>query len=296
MEIRVLRYFLAVAREGTISGAAEYLHLSQPSLSRQLMELEEEVGKKLFIRGNRKITLTQEGELLRRRAGEIITLLEKTENELRDASEDVRGDLFIGGGETKAMHFIAETAKQVQDSYPHICYHLFSGNSDDVKERLDKGLLDFGILIEPFDRNKYDSIKLPATDTWGVLMRKDSPLASREVIMPEDIWDFPLILSRQAITMETQLGWIGKDALNIVGTYNLIHNAALLVEAGLGYALCLDKLIYTSGDSMLCFRPLYPAQTVTMDIVWKKYQVFSKAAGKFLEQIQQSVKDAAVQK
>ena len=176
MELRVLRYFLAVAREENISAAAEYLHLTQPTLSRQLMDLEEELGKKLFIRGNRKITLTDDGVLFRKRAGEIIELVEKTELEFRSSDEVIAGDIYIGGGETESMRLIARTARVMQTRYPGVRYHLYSGNADDVGERLDKGLLDFGVIIEPFDRKKYDSLRLPAANRWGVLMRRDLSL------------------------------------------------------------------------------------------------------------------------
>ena len=166
MELRVLRYFLAVAREENISAAADYLHLTQPTLSRQLMDLEAELGKKLFIRGNRKITLTEEGVLFRKRANEILDLVEKTEAEFRSVDEILAGDIYIGGGESKAMRLAAQTARSLQMRHPAIHYHLYSGNADDVGERLDKGLLDFGILIEPFDRKKYDSLRLPTRDRW----------------------------------------------------------------------------------------------------------------------------------
>lgn len=289
MDIRVLRYFLAVAREESISGAAEYLHLTQPTLSRQLMDLEIELGKKLFIRGSRKVTLTEEGLLLRKRAGEILDLVEKTESELHEKDEaDIAGDIYIGGGETAAMRLVAQTAKELQADYPHIRYHLFSGNGEDVSERLDKGLLDFGILIEPFNLKKYDAIQLPATDIWGVLMRKDSPLAEKESIGPKDLWKLPLLTSRQVMAQKELLAWLGKkpEELNIVTTYNLIYNASLMVEEGLGYALSLDKLINTTGDSALCFRPLAPKLEVGLDLVWKKYQVFSAATAKFLARLQ----------
>ncbi len=294
MELRVLRYFLAVAREETISGAAAYLHLSQPSLSRQLMDLEEELGKKLFIRGNRHITLTEEGELLRRRAAEIITLVEKTEAELEGSQEMISGDIYIGGGETEAMKLIALAAKNLQETYPRIRYHLYSGNADDVMERLDKGLLDFGLMIEPFNKQKYNFMKLPATDRWGVLMRKDSPLALRETITPQDLWDLPLITSRQTMMMYELPGWIKKqpEDLNIVGTYNLIYNASLMVNAEVGYALCIDKLVSTGENSSLCFKPLSPEQRVGIDLVWKKYSVFSKAASLFLECIAYVIEQA----
>ena len=176
MEIRVLRYFLAVAREESISGAAGYLHLTQPTLSRQLMDLEEELGKKLFLRGSRKVTLTEDGLLLRKRAEEILDLVEKTQSEFHETDQaGISGDIYIGGGETQAMRMVAQTARELQADHPQIRYHLYSGNAEDVSERLDKGLLDFGMMIRPFDIKKYDSVQLPATDTWGVLMRKDSP-------------------------------------------------------------------------------------------------------------------------
>lgn len=287
MEVRVLRYFLAVAREESISGAAEYLHLTQPTLSRQLMDLEAELGKKLFVRGSRKISLTEDGLLLRKRAGEIIELVEKTESEFRQPAEEIAGDICIGSGETDAVRLIAQTAKELQALYPQIRYHLHSGNADDVTERLDKGLLDFGILIEPFDMKKYDCIKLPATDTWGVLMRRDSPLAARESVRPEDLWEVPLLISRQSMVKNDLASWLRRDpeSLDIVATYNLVYNASRMVAEGVGYALTLDRLINTSGSS-LCFRPLEPRLEVGLDVVWKKYQVFSKATEKFLEHLQ----------
>lgn len=289
MDIRVLRYFLAVTREESISGAAESLHMTQPTLSRQLMDLEEEIGKKLLIRGNRRITLTEEGLLLRKRATEILDLVEKTEAELMAPDEVVSGDVYIGGGETDAMRLIARIAKDLQKTCPNIRYHLYSGNADDVTERLDKGLLDFGILIEPADMKKYDYIRIPAVDTWGLLMPRDCPLASRSAIYPEDLLNLPLITSRQTMVGNALSGWLGKDfeKLNIVATYNLVYNAALMAEEGLGYVLTLDKLVNTSESSNLCFRPLKPRMEAHLNIVWKKYQVFSGAADRFLSQVQE---------
>lgn len=288
MEVRVLRYFLAVAREESITGAAESIHVTQPTLSKQLIELEEELGKKLFIRGNRKITLTEEGMFLRKRAQEIIDLVDKTQSDFNETNEVIGGDIYIGGGETDAMRLIAKTVKKLQDDYPHIRYHLFSGNADEVTERLDKGLLDFGVLIEPADMKKYDYLKLPVTDTWGILMKKDSPLAAYDSIKPEELWNIPLLCSRQSLVRNEISGWLGADfeKLNVVATYNLIYNASLMVEEGVGYALCLDKLVNTTGDSILCFKPLEPKLQANLDIVWKKYQVFSKATEKFLERLQ----------
>lgn len=290
MDVRVLRYFLAVAQEESISGAAEYLHLTQPTLSRQLMDLEQELGKKLFIRGSRKVTLTEDGLLLRKRASEIVALVDKTESELHEAEGDVSGDIYIGGGETAAMRLIAQAARDLQEQHPHIRYHLFSGNADDVMERLDKGLLDFGLLIEPVDLKKYDHLRLPVTDTWGVLMRKDSPLAEKDSIQPKDLRKAPLLISRQSMIEHGLSNWIRRDynELNIVATYNLLFNAALMVEAGMGYAICLDRLVSTMDTSRLCFRPLSGSKGAGMDIAWKKYQVLSKASQKFLERLQES--------
>lgn len=291
MELRVLRYFLAVAREETISGAAEALHVTQPTLSRQMMELEDELGKTLFLRGKRKISLTEEGMFLRKRAQEIVALVEKTESEFSAAEEAIGGDVYIGGGETDAMRLIARAAHGLQAAHPHIAYHLFSGNAEDVAERLDRGLVDFGVLIEPVDLSKYDFIKLPVTDIWGVLMREDSPLAAKQTIRPDDLLGVPVLCSRQALVKNEMSGWMGDryEKLRIVTTYNLLYNASLMVEEGMGYALCLDKIIRTSGGGPLCFRPLEPRLEVGLDLVWKKYQVFSKAAEKFLEYLQREI-------
>lgn len=288
MEFRVLRYFLAVAREQSISGAAESLHLSQPTLSRQLRDMEKELGKQLIIRGNRKITLTEEGMLLRKRAEEIMNLVQRTENEIMLSDETVSGDIFIGTGETDGIRLITRAAKELQKDYPEIHYHIASGDAIDVIERIDKGLLDFGILLEPVDLSKYNYLRLPVQDVWGVLMRHDSPLADKESVTPSDLWNQPLILSRQSMSGDELSHWLKKDfsSLNIVATYNLVYNASLMVDEGLGYALCLDKLINTTGKSNLIFRPLYPELNVRMYIVWKKYQVFSKAAEKFLLKLQ----------
>lgn len=291
MEIRVLKYFLAVAREQNISAAAESLFLSQPTLSRQLKELEEELGKQLFIRGSRKITLTEEGLLLRKRAEEIVELMDKTEKELSDSDEQVSGEIYIGAGETDGLRLIAKAAKDLQEQYPQITYRIISGDAVDITERLDKGLIDFALLLEPVDISKYSYLKFPVKDVWGVLMRCDCPLAQRESISPRDLQDMPLIVSRQALDGSELTQWLknGSEQLNIVSTYNLVYNASLMVDEGLGVALCLDKIINVSGDSSLCFRPLKPRLEVGMSLVWKKYQVFSKAAEKFILKMQESV-------
>jgi DNA-binding transcriptional LysR family regulator len=291
MDVRVLRYFLAVAEEETISGAAEVLHVTQPTLSRQLIELEEELGKKLFIRGKRKITLTEEGMYLRKRAREIVDLVNITKADFKMPDDMTSGDVAIGSGETDAIRLVALAINRLKQSYPDICYHMFSGNAEDVMEKLDKGLLDFGVLIERLDTKKYDYLKLPAIDTWGLIMRNDSPLAKQKSIRPKDLYGIPLICSRQALNENAISGWLGggKDKLNIVATYNLIYNAAVMTEEGIGYTLGLDKLVNKTGGSELCFRPLEPKLQSNLYVVWKKYQVFSKAAKKFLEQLQEEV-------
>lgn len=289
MELRQLKYFLAVTREQSISKAAEALYTTQPNLSRQMQNLEKEIGQQLFTRGTKKITLTETGQLLRKRAEEIIELYNQTEAELDKPFSEVKGDVYIGGGESYAMGLIAQAIRLVQSDYPNVKFHLFSGDSATISERLDKGLINFGIFIEPFDLSRYDNLRLPLYDTWGVLMRKDSPLAAKERITPEDLWDKPLIRSRQSVGKNKISEWFIKtsDELNIVATGNLLYNMSLLVEQGVGYAVSLDKIINTSGNSNLCFRPLYPELISHLDIAWKKYQVFPKHIQIFLQRLQE---------
>lgn len=287
MELRVLQYFLAVAREQSIVRAAQSLHLSQPTLSTQIKAMEEELGKQLLIRGtkgSRKISLTEEGMILRKRAEEIINLVQKTEKEITLSDQIVVGDVYIGTGETDAVRLIARAAQSLYETYPGIHYHISSGNAEFVLEQLEKGLIDFGIIFDSVDQSKYNSIKMPYKDIWGVLMRRDSPLAKKDAITPKDLWDKPLIISRQRNSSGSLTSWLGKETseLEIVATYNLLFNASLMVEEGLGYAIGLDKIINTSGNSNLCFRPLSPKKEAEMSIVWKKYQVFSKASEKFI--------------
>lgn len=292
MELRVLRYFLTVAREGNITAAANFLHLTQPTLSRQIKDLEKELGKQLLIRKSHNVSLTPEGMLLRKRAEEILAMVDKTEAEFTSIENTVSGDIYVGGGETQAIRDIAEIIKDLRDDYPGIHFHLYSGNAEDVTERLDKGLLDFGILIQPADLSKYNYINLPGKDIWGVIMPKDCPLAAKKVIEKKDLLHLPLILSRQAMSPHPSgnkfADWFGEDfdKLDVVTTFNLVYNASLLVEAGVGYAVTLDNLADTSEDSRLCFRPLSPRLESGLNIIWKKYQVFSPAAELFLKEVQ----------
>lgn len=293
MELRVLQYFLAVAREQSISAAAESLHLSQPTLSTQLKALEEELGKQLLIRGtkgSRKVLLTEDGMILRKRAEEILELVRMTENEISLSTETIAGDIYIGTGESDMIRIFAKTAKKLQQTYPDIHYHILSGNAMFVQEYLDRGLVDFGVVYSPVDTNIYNALKIPIPDTWGILMRKDSPLAEKEFIQPQDLWDKPLIISAQKTDAWPMAQWFQQDVakLNVVATYNLVFNASLMVEEGLGYAMCFDKLINVSGDSNLCFRPLFPRLEAEASVIWKRYQVFSKAAQKFIDALQES--------
>ena len=290
MELRVLHYFLAVAREQSISAAAQSLHLTQPTLSTQLKALEEELGKQLLVRGtkgSRKVTLTEEGMILRKRAEEILTLVNKAEEEIAHSDDTVVGTVSIGAGETDIVRYFAKAARTLQKRYPDIRYQISSGNAEYVLEYLDKGLIDFGLVFGEVDQRKYQSLPLPAKDTWGVLMRRDSPLAEKEAITPQDLWDKPLLLSHQRGGNGALFRWLKRDAsqLNVVATYNLVYNASLLVDEGLGYALCFDKLINTCGSS-LCFRPCAPPLESSAHLVWKRYPVFSKAAKAFLACLQ----------
>ncbi len=291
MEIRVLKYFLTVAEIGNITKAANSMHLTQPTLSRQLADLEKELGQKLFVRGLKNITLTPEGMVLRKRAEEIMELVEKTENEFSSIKDEVSGDIFIGTGETKTIKLVVDVMKVLQKDYPKIKFHIVSGDSEDLGEKLDKGILDFCIFIEPFVPDKYNYIDLGEKDTWGILLRQDDPLAHKKSVKIEDIIDLPLLISRQAIkkTFENNsiINWFGDnfEKLNIAGTYNLLYNAAIMTENKIGYALGLDRLIADTLNSPLTFRPLNPKLEVSVSIAWKKNQVFSKPAKLFWKEL-----------
>lgn len=298
MELRVLKYFLAVAREGSVTAAAHSMHVTQPTLSRQLQELEEELGQKLFIRSNNhNAVLTPEGILLRKRAEDILEMVHKTENEFSSMGEDVAGDIYIGGGESDAMRRILREIKSIQEEHPNIRCHVYSGNAEDVMDKLDGGTLDFGVLIQPVDVDKYHHLTLPDEDVWGVLMRKDHPLAELKQITPEDLRQEPLICSRYVIRRSGVKNhcaqWFGKEfsRINVVATYNLIFNAALMVEEGIGSALVMDKLAEVQHHSNLCFRPLSPRLTSGLELVWKKQQIFSAASELFLERLRKTLSE-----
>lgn len=292
MELRTLEYFLAVAREESILRASNYLHLTQPTLSRQMHDLEEELGKQLFIRGNRKITLTEDGVLFRQRANEILMLVRKTRDELSAKEDAVSGDIFIGASEMDSFKFFANAAKRFQESNPDVCFHLYTGDGIQQLEMLDSGLIDFALLIEPTDVKQYDFLYQPAAEPCGVIMRRDSPLAQKESIQPEDLKDLPLVMPRQFMEHGFFSKWIGEmmEDLHIVATADLPYNVAIMVAQGLGYAICLNfDLMVNDPGCKLCFRPLEPALAPGVYIVWKKYRVFPKASELFLEYVRREL-------
>ena len=282
MEIRVLKYFLMAAREENITKAAELLHITQPTLSRQLQQLEEELGVKLFQRSNHSIRLTEDGMLLKRRAQEIVALTDKTEKEFQHKEESVSGEISIGSGETKSVHELAEIISLFREEYPAVSYDFYTANADDIKERLDKGLLDIGLLAEPVDISKYNFVRLNGRERWGILVREDSVLAAKEYVKPEDLLEIPLLMVRRPLVQSELAGWFDNyyDQIHIVGTYNLINNAAVMVEKGIGCALCFN--LGVTFDK-LRFIPLLPAVETGAVIVWKKNQIASQAVYKFID-------------
>ena len=292
MEFRVLEYFLAIAREGSFSKAAKQLHITQPTLSRQISDLEKEIGKVLFIRGKKQVSLTEDGVFLFNRAKEIVSLKDKTLIEFSKNDDNVYGDVYIGGGESLGMRLIAKTIKLTQDKYPNIRFHLFSGNAESVVEKLERGLIDFGILINSCVTDKYEHIKLGVCDQLGVLMRKDDVLANKNTISISDITNKPLIVSAQE-SLENiaknnyEFNELTKKA---ICTYNLLYNASLLVREKVGYCICIDNIINTKGSDLI-FKPLEPRIDVKLILVYKKYNIFSKAASIFLDLLKQEIKN-----
>lgn len=287
MELRVLRYFLTAVREGGVAAAAEALHITQPTLSRQLKELEEEFGAQLFVRGNKtqKLALTDKGQLLRNRAEDLLTLADKTWREMQEEESEISGAVQIGCGESDGMRLLAQAAQRLRCAHPNVTVGLYSGNAETVKERLDKGLLDFGLFIQPTNLQKYETLRLPVTDRWGLLVRRSSPLAERDNLTAEDLQELPLLVSSQETVLHNLQQWfqLRSEKLHIVGNYNLLFNAALLVEEGFGCAVCLDKLLVGISDK-LRFVPLSPQIEMGIDLAWRRYQPLSKAAAAFLKE------------
>ncbi len=274
MDIRTMQYYLAVVREGTISAAAQALHVAQPSLSRQMKELEEELGVSLFVRGNRKITLTEEGMVLRKRADEMVRLMQMTEEEISQIKNHISGSVRIGAGESWSFHYLSRAAASIAAEHPDIRFHITSGDTQDLMDELNNGLIDFAVIFTSVDHTLYQSIELPVQDSFGVLMPKDCPLAEKSEIRLSDLKGLPVIISRAAVPYYT-----GSEEMSSLN---------MLVEDGLGYAICFDKLINTTGDSPLCMRPIVPARKSAGYLIWKKYQVFSPAVQMFIDRVRES--------
>lgn len=285
MEIRVLRYFLAVVREESITKASEMLHITQPTLSRQLSQMEEEIGVKLFDRGTRKIKLTNEGILLRRRAEEILQLVDKTERELVEQEEQVEGKVSVGCGEIASVRLLPELFRSFKGKYPGVSFDLFTATADLVKEQMDKGLLDIGLLLEPVDVEKYDFLRFDIKENWVVLMRPDDPLAERERITAKELALLPLILPRRSAVRSELASWFGDyyNKLDVAFTSNLNTNGAIMVEDGLAYSIVVEGAVSLWDQKRVTFRPLSPALTATSVFAWKRGQPFSLAATKFIE-------------
>lgn len=287
MEIRVLRYFLTVVREENITKASEALHITQPTLSRQLAQLEEEVGVKLLNRGTRKITLTNEGILLRRRAEEILQLVDKTEKELIEQEEQVEGKITVGCGEIESVQLLPELFESFHKKYPRVQFDLYTATADHVKEQMDKGLADVGLLLEPIDIEKYDFIRPDIKEHWVVLMRPEDPLAEKQSVSAKDLSELPLILPRRLRVQSELASWFGDyyKNLNVRFTSNLSTNAAIMVANGLAYSVVIEGAIPFWDSSKLIYRPLYPDLTATSVLAWKRNQPFSPATTKFIEHI-----------
>lgn len=283
MELKTLRYFLEVARLGNFTAAASALNLTQPTLSKQIQELEAELGETLLIRGKRKTVLTEAGKYFFKNAEDIIALADKAKRNITNCSAAITGDVYIAGGETKSMSFVAKAIKNARIAHPGIIFHLFSGNAEAVSDRLKKGLADFGAFVLPVKLDNFDYIKLPGKERWGLLMRRDHPLAGKKHIQFEDLPGYPLISSAQHNVMDLIEDWMQYKALDIVATYTLLYNAALLVQKGVGAAVCLDGIADVSESSNLVFREFFPVLEVQMVIAWRKNNLFSRAAAVFQE-------------
>lgn len=286
MEIRVLKYFLEIAQEGNMTRAAARLHVTQPTLSKQMKELEQELGKKLFRRGSTSVRLTDEGMLLRKRAKDLLAMVDKIEGEFKALDEIAGGDIYIGCAESHLIKYLARTVSGLNEKYANIHYHITSGDTEQVTERLDRGLLDFAFIVEPPDLSKYNYLEVPEYDTWGVLMRKDCPLAEKSFIEVSDILPYPIFCSEQSAKVDLPR-WCGEqtDQLNVMATFNLSSNAAVFVREGLGVALTFDKLIEVSEEGDLCFRQIIPGLHTKMYVIWKKYQVFTPVAELLLSEL-----------
>ena len=280
MELRTLKYFVAVAREESITRAAEKIPITQPALSRAIQSLEEELGQKFFKREKNSVKLTTEGVEFFQAATEILSLVHKTETKFKTAG-NVYGDIYIGCAESQAMKFFARAAKNVLARYPDVRFNLYSGNIEDVEFRLDKGLLDFYITLQNVDVSKYNSLTLPEPDAWGIILRRDDPLAEKKFFTVDDLLSLPLILSREGLREEyPKIFGNALEKFHVVATYNLLFNAAIMAREGVGYPVSLDKLI---NDDELCFRPLEPELKSALHFIWRKYHLMTPQAPVLLD-------------
>lgn len=287
MELRTLRYFLAVAQEENITRAADVLHVTQPTLSRQMMELERELGVTLMHRGKTGLTLTDEGFFFQQRAEEIVALADKLEQAFVQENTQISGTISIGATEAIGSRLFAKLIKQFSEKYPLVQFHLYNEMADDIKNRMDQGLIDVGLLLEPIDTSKYDFIRLSQKETWGVLMRDDHPLADHDTITPQQIAAYPLILPLRERVRAEILNWLQREEkdLHIPLSYTLLSNAVLLVEEGLGCAFCLDGALAIHSSPHLRFIPIQPERTTRSVLVWKKNLLFSPATSLFIQEI-----------
>lgn len=296
MELRVLRYFLAVCKEESITNAAKSLHLSQPTLSKQIRDMERQLGKELMIRGSRKVTLTQEGVLLKERAKAILDLVDRTEEEIRNLDEGViLGDLFISGGESRAVRMLMRAARRIREKHPGLRIHFNSGDTVNTLTDLSAGNAEFGLQFGPVDHSRYDCLQIPYEDVWGVLMRKDDVLESKKQIREEDLRGKPLLLSRQSYDGQMLTDWFNNyyNQIEVAGIYTLAYNASLMVEEGMGYALVIDGIISADENSDLCFRPLEPVWRQTHYLVWRKNERLSRAGEVFLSELKELLQEDA---
>ena len=282
MDIRVLEYYLIVAREESITKAAAILHVTQPTLSRQLMQLEEELQVKLFNRTSHSVVLTEDGLLFKRRAQEIVALSEKTKRDFIRGNRELSGEIGIGCGEVRSIQIIAQIMKEFKKEHPFVTFQIYSGNSSNIKERIESGILDIGVILDYVDIRKYEYVRIPLSEEWGVLVREDSPLAAMEYVTPEDIRELPLIISERSMRDNELADWIGKkyEDLNIVSTYNLMYNAAIMVANGMGVAGCIKLDCRYEGTRFVPARPSVKNNSV---FAWKKALSQSQAVSSFIE-------------
>lgn len=285
LELRDLEYFLMIVREGSLTGAARALHLSQPGITRSLKSLEDELGKKLVVRGSRSVILTEEGRLLRRRAEELLALAGRAKSEIMHSDEVIEGDIYICAGETHGLHFLTQRASTFQKSYPGVCFHISSGDRTDVTEELEKGLTDFGLMLEPIDATKFDAIPVEYEDVWGVIMKRSDPMAGQAAVSPQELIGKPLILPRGGDykNFGSRVLGLKPEEIYVAATYSLLFNAALMAADGIGYVIGLENIMELSEQSGLCFRPLDPPVTGRMHIVWKRNLAMSPQARAFLK-------------